>query len=196
MSRISLCDTRTGASTHSLVGHKTGCTSLKWDPRNEFQLASGGIDHTIKLWDIRKSGPLHSFDRNKNKISTQAKYAHIVHETELPYAHLANLVSLQFTKSGLNLLSLSSDMEMILWDMTDYTNCIVKYYTKLFKKCSFNQMAISPDESVVAIGLGMDCIAIYDLFSGKLTSEILENYGGIKDLAFHPFIEVILLIYL
>lgn len=194
MSRISLCDTRTGASTHSLVGHKKGCDTLKWYPQNEFYLVSGGIDHSIKMWDIRKSGCVRSFDRNLNKICSQSRYSHIIRETTSTYAHLASLVSLQFTKSGLHLVSLSSDMEIILWDMADYSNCLVKYHTHTYKKCVTNEIAVSPDENVITVGLGARKIGLYDLLSGTLISCLTENYGGIRDLKFHPIYEVSLMV--
>lgn len=54
---IKLVDIRTGASSHSLLGHgQQGISSLQWAPHNEVILASGGLDGTVRLWDIRKAG--------------------------------------------------------------------------------------------------------------------------------------------
>jgi DNA excision repair protein ERCC-8 len=52
---VRLVDLRTGSSTHSLAGHHGALLSLSWSPTLEHILASGGIDGTVRLWDIRKS---------------------------------------------------------------------------------------------------------------------------------------------
>jgi WD40 repeat protein len=53
---IKLVDIRTGASSHSLVGHERRILCLQWSPSSDFVLASGGIDRSIRIWDVRKSG--------------------------------------------------------------------------------------------------------------------------------------------
>ena len=55
-SAISLVDLRSGASSHRLRGHDHGISSLSWSPTSSVVLASGCIDGSIRLWDIRKSG--------------------------------------------------------------------------------------------------------------------------------------------
>merc|ERR1712137_1346207 len=189
MNRISLCDARTGASSHSLLGHKGGCKVVQWSPRNEYLLASGGEDHTIRLWDVRKSGVFHSFDRNLHKIRQKSKYAHLIHENDTPVAHLASVVGLSFTPNGLYLVSLSQNMEVHLWDMEDFTNTLVHYHTLSYKYCSVNQITINSDDSVVAFALG-NGIGLYDLYSGHPISRMTESYGErVTDVKFHPELE-------
>jgi len=53
-SYVILCDLRSGSQSHILIGHKNPVVSLDWSPSNEYLLASGSGDHTIRLWDIRK----------------------------------------------------------------------------------------------------------------------------------------------
>jgi len=52
---IRLVDLRSGSSTHSLAGHQGAVLSVGWSPTLEHILASGGIDGTLRLWDVRKS---------------------------------------------------------------------------------------------------------------------------------------------
>lgn len=56
-SSIKLVDIRTGASSHTLLGHsQQGVSSVQWAPCSDVILASGGLDGTVRLWDIRKAG--------------------------------------------------------------------------------------------------------------------------------------------
>ena len=52
---IRLVDLRSGASAHSLVGHQGAVLSVSWSPTDEYILASGGLDGTVRLWDVRRS---------------------------------------------------------------------------------------------------------------------------------------------
>ncbi|KAL9582592.1 MAG: hypothetical protein Q9212_003212 [Teloschistes hypoglaucus] len=54
-SAVRLVDLRSGASTHSLAGHQRSVLSVAWSPHEEFVLASGSSDGTVRLWDIRRS---------------------------------------------------------------------------------------------------------------------------------------------
>ncbi|GMF49410.1 unnamed protein product [Phytophthora fragariaefolia] len=53
---VRLVDMESGATAHSLIGHKDEVWTLEWSPANEFLLASGSRNGEIRLWDIRKSG--------------------------------------------------------------------------------------------------------------------------------------------
>lgn len=54
---LKLLDVRSGASSHTLLGHADpGVSSVQWAPHNDIILASGGLDGTVRLWDIRKAG--------------------------------------------------------------------------------------------------------------------------------------------
>ena len=56
-SNLRLCDITSGTYSHQLTGHGSkGVRTVAWSPINEFMLASGGDDCTIRFWDIRKSG--------------------------------------------------------------------------------------------------------------------------------------------
>jgi DNA excision repair protein ERCC-8 len=51
-----LLDLRSGAASHSLVGHSGGIQAVKWSPASAHILATGGLDGCVRLWDIRKAG--------------------------------------------------------------------------------------------------------------------------------------------
>ncbi|CCI43704.1 hypothetical protein ABG067_006006 [Albugo candida] len=54
--QIRLCDVATGASTHTLLGHKDSVWTLAWSPVNEYELATACSRGEIRFWDIRRSG--------------------------------------------------------------------------------------------------------------------------------------------
>ncbi|KAG7379444.1 DNA excision repair protein ERCC-8 [Phytophthora pseudosyringae] len=51
-----LVDMASGATAHTLLGHKDEVWTLDWSPASEFVLATGSRDGEIRLWDIRRSG--------------------------------------------------------------------------------------------------------------------------------------------
>jgi DNA excision repair protein ERCC-8 len=51
-----LLDLRSGAASHSLVGHSGGIQAVQWSPASAHILATGGLDGCVRLWDIRKAG--------------------------------------------------------------------------------------------------------------------------------------------
>ncbi|KUF95667.1 Serine/threonine-protein kinase-transforming protein Rmil [Phytophthora nicotianae] len=53
---LRLVDMESGATAHSLLGHKDEIWTLDWSPASEFLLATGSRDGEIRLWDIRRSG--------------------------------------------------------------------------------------------------------------------------------------------
>ena len=71
-SGIRLCDIVSGACTHTLVGHASDDTSrnvltLAWCPGSEFVLASGGIDGSIRFFDIRRPGAYMVLDQHNSR---------------------------------------------------------------------------------------------------------------------------------
>jgi DNA excision repair protein ERCC-8 len=53
---VKLLDLRSGAASHSLVGHVGGIQAVQWSPACAHILATGGLDGCVRLWDIRKAG--------------------------------------------------------------------------------------------------------------------------------------------
>lgn len=70
---VSLCDLRLGETAQVLSGHTDSITSLSWSPSNEFSLVTGSSDGSMKLWDLRKSGSVLSFDYMKTTENKKKK---------------------------------------------------------------------------------------------------------------------------
>jgi DNA excision repair protein ERCC-8 len=63
---------------NSLPGHTDHVWCVAWSPIDEYLLASGSVDNTVRLWDIRRSGAsacLHSFDQHQTHDTTTASMA-------------------------------------------------------------------------------------------------------------------------
>mgnify|MGYP003362188035 CR=1 FL=1 len=50
-----------------LVGHKNFVVSLDTCPENEYMLASGSHDGTVKVWDIRSNSPMYTITRENGE---------------------------------------------------------------------------------------------------------------------------------
>jgi ribosome biogenesis protein YTM1 len=51
-----------------LVTHKGWVHSVSWKPDSEHVFVSGSYDHTIKIWDIRSTIPLHTLQLHTDKV--------------------------------------------------------------------------------------------------------------------------------
>jgi len=106
--QVRLCDMMSGAFSHTLTGHRSEVWALAWSPTNEFILATGSADKTVRLWDIRRPGTLMLLDQHNavpptlNKFgssqSTNGSAQHVL-------SHDGAVTHLEFTSDGRNLLS-------------------------------------------------------------------------------------------
>ncbi|KAI9466543.1 WD40-repeat-containing domain protein [Coemansia mojavensis] len=98
-SYIRLCDLKSGAFTHSMLAHQSGCIALAWSPQQPYMLASGGDDGSIKLWDIRQTSSV-LFGDNPGTNS----------------ARNGAISSLLFTGDGQRLVSIGEDGLICTWN--------------------------------------------------------------------------------
>lgn len=72
---VSLCDLRLGGTTQILAGHTDAITALSWSPLSEYALVSGSADGSMRLWDLRKSGAMITFDYMKTTRAPKKRAA-------------------------------------------------------------------------------------------------------------------------
>ncbi|KAJ3677972.1 hypothetical protein LUZ60_001775 [Juncus effusus] len=69
---VRLCDISSGAFTHTLSGHRDGVMAVEWSNSNEFILTSGGLDGSIRFWDIRRAGCFLVLDQSNSQLGRRA----------------------------------------------------------------------------------------------------------------------------
>ncbi|GAB4816816.1 hypothetical protein N2152v2_003862 [Parachlorella kessleri] len=65
--QVMLCDVTSGGFTHTLSGHRAAVWAVHWSLQTEWQVMTGGCDGQLRLWDIRRAGPLHIFDQHQTQ---------------------------------------------------------------------------------------------------------------------------------
>ena len=142
---VKLLDMRSGGASHSLLGHMRGITQLKWSPTCDVILMSGGLDGTIRLWDIRKSGSracMAILNRNTHELNHsrryQGDYAHLrkkktimegpnnYHsvENKTIVSHGGPISAMSFTPDGHFIISTGKDGKLQVWDLRTNANLI------------------------------------------------------------------------
>ncbi|ORX87674.1 WD40 repeat-like protein [Anaeromyces robustus] len=111
-SYVILCDLRSGSQSHILIGHKNPVVGLDWSPSNEYLLASGSGDHTIRLWDIRKP---------KSCLTSLCQYNSGDKIDEVT-AHNGTVNALKFLSDGSEILSVGTDSKIHLWNIGNEKN--------------------------------------------------------------------------
>ncbi|KAK6584037.1 hypothetical protein PZA11_003767 [Diplocarpon coronariae] len=126
---VRLVDLRSGSSTHSLAGHHGALLSLSWSPTRENILASGGVDGTVRLWDVRKSsGALGMLDmEDSTGITGTDGMGRSARSRDSGKAHSAAVNGLQWTGDGYYLISAGHDDRVRVWDTANGANTLASF---------------------------------------------------------------------
>lgn len=116
---VRLVDLRSGASAHSLVGHHGAVLSVAWSPHDEYILASGGSEGTVKLWDIRRSaGSLGVLDMDDSVgIGGEDGKGKNARSRNQGKAHIGACNGVVWTEDGRHLVTVGHDERVRVWDV-------------------------------------------------------------------------------
>lgn len=126
---VRLVDLRSGSSTHSLAGHHGAVVSVSWNPNVEHILASGGIDGTVRLWDIRKSsGALGVLNMDDSTgIAGFDGLGRGARARDSGKAHQAPVNGLTWTDNGSYIVSAGHDERVRVWNASSGANTLASF---------------------------------------------------------------------
>lgn len=123
-------------------------------------LASGGYDHTVRLWDVVTGNELQKFEGHTEIVSC-----------------------VTFSPDEKTLASAAADKTIRLWDM-DTGKVLQIFVDRRDWICGVN-IAISPDGKILA-SAGSDTIGLWDIATGKEIRRIKGPEAGVSDVDFSP----------
>lgn len=126
---VRLVDLRSGAASHALAGHTGALLTVAWSPVDEHVLASGGIDGTVRFWDIRKSaGFLGAMDMEDsvgivgyNGLGVGAR------RRERGKAHVGPVNGIVWAEDGRHIVSTGHDERIRVWNTTTGANTLANF---------------------------------------------------------------------
>ncbi|PBP22271.1 WD repeat protein [Diplocarpon rosae] len=177
---VRLVDLRSGSSTHSLAGHHGALLSLSWSPTRENILASGGIDGTVRLWDVRKSsGALGTLDmEDSTGITGTDGMGQSARSRDSGKAHSAAVNGLQWAGDGYYLISAGHDDRVRVWDIANGANTLASFGSTLKNRHLSNlPMIISPNgytSSIKALLFYPNAkeLLMFELYEGRLLKRL------------------------
>lgn len=202
---VKLIDIRTGASSHSLVGHEKGITCLEWSPTSDVTVASGSLDGGIRIWDIRKSGSrscVTVLDRDQSMDPARCKpfhpcYSHLSRQRKTKaspnnsqqdvthgiVSHSGAASAISFDNSGSFFVSTGMDGKIQAWDLRGNGHLLPLSFSS-----RLNQPAVSRTRKQVPMvlqSIGKDTIAWvgygsqvlgYNVQRGGCPAQVLEGH--------------------
>lgn len=126
---VRLVDLRSGFSTHSLAGHHGALLSVAWSPVHEHILASGGVDGTVRVWDVRKSsGSLGVLDlEDSTGIAGFDGMGRGARRRERGKSHQGTVNGLTWTDNGSYIISAGHDERVRVWDAALGSNTLASF---------------------------------------------------------------------
>lgn len=137
-------------------------------------LASGGNDHTIKIWDLSPHNNLNQDHSINSERSTYLKST----LTE----HLGAIYALAFLPNQNLLISGSADWTIKIWDLS--TNQVIK--TLEGHQGSIRALAVSPDGHTLVSGSTDGTVRVWDLKTLTLQHTLIGHTDLVRTVAISP----------
>ncbi|CZT44975.1 probable DNA excision repair protein ERCC-8 [Rhynchosporium secalis] len=177
---VRLVDLRSGSSTHSLAGHHGALLCLAWSPTIDYILASGSIDGTVRLWDIRKSsGALGVLDMEDSTgtVGTDG-LGKGARSRDSGKSHSAAVNGLAWTGDGSYIISAGHDDRIRVWDTATGANTLASFGPTL-KNCHLSSLPLvvsppgttSPKKDLLFFPNERE-ILVFELHEGRLLKRL------------------------
>ncbi|EFX02653.1 WD repeat protein [Grosmannia clavigera kw1407] len=140
---VRLVDLRSGAAVQSLVapGQVAGAVlSVAWSPRHEHVLASGAVDGSVRIWDVRLASSLVALLDQEDSLGLSSRTGNDndgrMPVVSAPYergirlsakAHTGPVNGLTWTDDGAYIVSAGHDRRIRVWDAATGANTLVSF---------------------------------------------------------------------
>ncbi|KAL8718588.1 MAG: hypothetical protein Q9225_004290 [Loekoesia sp. 1 TL-2023] len=179
-SAVRLVDLRSGASTHSLAAHHRAVLSVAWSPHEEYILASGSLDGTARLWDIRRSAnSLGVLDLEDSVgIVGEDGLGKNARSREHGKTHTDAVNGVVWTDDGRHLVTAGHDERVRVWDMSSGANAL-SHFGPIIKNTHLSTLLpllvpshfVGPGKQVMFYPNQKE-ILMFDLFEGTLLKRL------------------------
>ncbi|KAI0156949.1 WD40 repeat-like protein [Xylariaceae sp. FL1272] len=127
---VRLVDLRSGTAIQSLAGHGGAVLATAWSPRHEHVLASGSVDGTVKIWDIRRASAMIGMLDHEDSLGLY--YNGLmgpdrVRTRVTAKAHVAPVNGLTWTDDGSYIVSAGHDNRIRVWDAATGRNTLASF---------------------------------------------------------------------
>ncbi|KAJ2986692.1 hypothetical protein NUW58_g4903 [Xylaria curta] len=128
---VRLVDLRSGSSIQSLTGHGGAILATAWSPRHEHVLATGSVDGTVRIWDIRRAGALIGMLDHEDSLGLYyngllGKDGSVGMRASAK-AHVAPVNGLTWTDDGNYIVSAGHDNRIRVWDAATGKNTLASF---------------------------------------------------------------------
>lgn len=206
-------DAETGERVRKMRGHTSIVNTCCVARDASSHLVTGSDDGTIKIWDTRHRGFVHSlankyqvtaacFGATSNQVITggldnvvkvwDMRKLEVEHKME---GHKNTVTGLALSPDGNHVISNSMDNSVKMWDVRPYATSRL---VKTFKGAQHNfeqnliKCAWTPDGKHIACGSADRNVYVWNVMKGNILYRLPGHTGSVNDVDFHPGEPIIL----
>jgi WD40 repeat protein len=193
-----LLDFPSGNSIAILPGH-TDRPAVRFSPDGQ-ALATGGADHTIRLWNARDGRLLKTFEGHSGEvrvIAFDADGERIASGGEDKKVYVWDVLNgtrlleisdfksalhdIAFSRDGTKIATASRDKRLMIWSSSDGQPLIAIHEAKV---SNINQVQFNPNGDLLLTSDVAGMVAVWDAGSGRMLSSDLHQVGVVSSATF------------